>query len=75
MANLSADQRRALQMLASARNGLSEDTLLERGISIEDMVELANAGLVSAKRERLIIGGMPIEITRLSITKAGRRAL
>jgi hypothetical protein len=75
MAKLSADQHRALQILARARNGISEDALLERGISIEDLVELANAGLVRAKRERLIIGGTPIEITRLSITKAGRQAL
>jgi hypothetical protein len=75
MAKLSAQQHRALQILARTRNGISEDALLERGISIEDLVELANAGLVRAKRERLIIGGMPIEITRLSITKAGRQAL
>jgi hypothetical protein len=75
MPKLAAANRRALEMLAAAQNGLSEGALMEEGVSIEAMVELANAGLVRAKRESLIIGGMPIEITRLSITKAGRRAL
>jgi hypothetical protein len=39
------------------------------------MVDLAKAGLATARRERLIIGGMPLEITRLYITQAGRQAL
>jgi hypothetical protein len=68
---LRVDDRRALEILASASERIIRGPLLERGISIEDMVELANAGLVRAKRERRIVGRMPIEITRLSITKAG----
>jgi hypothetical protein len=70
-----AHHRRALEMLVNARNGLSEDTLLEHDILIEDMVELAEAGLAMPRRERLIIGGVPFELTRLYITQAGRQAL
>jgi hypothetical protein len=75
MPKLDAHHRRALEMLAGAANGLSEDALLEHSISIENMVDLVKAGLATAKAERLIIGGMPVEITRLYITEAGRQAL
>lgn len=75
MPTLAAHHRRALEMLAGAPNGLSENALLDHGISIEDMVELGKYGLATARRERLIIGGMPVEITRLYITVAGRQAV
>jgi hypothetical protein len=75
MPKLAAAHRRALEMLAAAQNGLSKGALMEQGVSIEAMVELGNAGLATARRERLIIGGMPVETTRLYITQAGWRAL
>jgi hypothetical protein len=39
------------------------------------MVELIRAGLATAKVERVVAGTRPIEVTRVRITDAGRRAL
>jgi hypothetical protein len=39
------------------------------------MVELIRAGLATAKAERIIAGGCTIEVARVRITEAGRRAL
>jgi hypothetical protein len=75
MPKLADHHRRTLEMLVDAPNGLSESALLGHDVSIEDIVDLGKYGLATAKRERLIIGGMPVEITRLYITKAGRQAL
>jgi hypothetical protein len=43
--------------------------------TIDMMVELVNAGLATATAERVMAGSKPIEIARLRITEAGRRAL
>jgi hypothetical protein len=39
------------------------------------MVELVRAGLASATAERMIAGNKTMEIARVRITEAGRRAL
>ena len=48
---------------------------LAHGISVELMVELVRAGLATAKAERVVAGGKSIEVARVRITEAGRRAL
>jgi hypothetical protein len=67
------DRRRALELLASCRDGCTEAILLAHGFTIDMMVELVNAGLASASAERVVAGKERIEIVR--ITETGRRAL
>jgi hypothetical protein len=46
------DRRRALELLASYRDGCTEAIMLAHGFSIAQMVELVRAGLASAIGER-----------------------
>ena len=46
-----------------------------QGFSIEFLAELIRDGLASATAERVMAGDKQIEIARLRITDAGRRAL
>jgi len=39
------------------------------------LVEMINAGLASATTERVVAGKHRVEVARLRITEAGRRAL
>jgi len=67
--------RRALELLASCRDGCTEAIMLARGFTIKQMVELTRAGLATAKAERVVGGGKTIEVARVRITEAGRRPL
>jgi capsid protein len=49
--------------------------MLAHGFSIEQLVALVRAGLVTASAERMVAGGKAIEVARMRITEAGRRAL
>jgi hypothetical protein len=69
------DRRRALELLASCRDGCTEAIMLAHGFTIEQMVELVRAGLATAQAERVVAGGRTIEVARVRITEAGRRAL
>jgi hypothetical protein len=73
---VNADQRRALELLAVA--GLQDctgATLLAHGVRIDVLTYLVRAGLVSAYREPMNAGQRQIEVARMRITDAGRRAL
>ncbi len=65
------DRRRALDLLASCRDGCTEAIMLAHGFSIDMMVELVNAGLATATAERVVAGGTTIEVARVRITEAG----
>ena len=69
------DQRRALKLLAVSRNGCTEAVMLAHGFPVPLVVELVRAGLASATPERMVAGGRTVEVARLRITEAGRRAL
>jgi hypothetical protein len=69
------NRRRALELLASCRDGCTEAIMLAHGFSIDMMVELVNAGLASVTTERMVAGNHRIEVARVRITEAGRRAL
>jgi hypothetical protein len=71
----SATRRRALELLAASPDGATEAILLAHGLSIDLLVELVRAGLATAKAERVVAGGRAMEIARVRITEAGRRAL
>jgi membrane carboxypeptidase/penicillin-binding protein PbpC len=49
--------------------------MLAHGFTIDMLVELARAGLATATSERVVAGGRTIEVARVRITGAGRRAL
>jgi hypothetical protein len=67
------DRRRAIELLASCRDGCTEATMLAHGFSIDMMVELVRAGLATATDERVVAGNRTIEVARVRITEAGRR--
>jgi hypothetical protein len=69
------DRRRALELLASCRDGCTEAIMLAHGFTIPLMVELVRAGLASAQAERVRAGSKTIEVARMRINEAGRRAL
>jgi hypothetical protein len=69
------DRCRALELLASCRNGCTEAILLAHGFTVDQTAELVRAGLVTAHSQRVIVARRVIEIARVKITEAGRRAL
>jgi hypothetical protein len=68
--------RRIEQIVAfgRAQRGATEAIMLAYGFKTELLVELVNAGLATASVERMVAGGRRIEVTRMRITGAGRRA-
>ena len=68
-------RRRALELLAASRDGCTEAIMLAHGFTVEQMVDLCVAGLVTATPERIVAGGRTIEVATMRITEAGRRAL
>jgi hypothetical protein len=69
------NRRRALELLASCRDGCTEAMMLAHGFTIEQMVELINAGLATASTERVVAEKRKIEVAWVRITDAGRRML
>jgi hypothetical protein len=69
------DRQRALALLASCRDGCTEAILTAHGFSIAQMVELVQAGLATPTADRIVAGGRTMEVARVRITDAGRRAL
>jgi hypothetical protein len=49
--------------------------LLAHGSTVALMVELVRAGLATASTEHVVASGLKLEIARVRITEAGRRAL
>jgi hypothetical protein len=69
------DRRRALELLAGSRDGVAETILLAHGFTVDMLADLVRAGPVTAKIERMVVGGRPMEVVRVRITDAGRQAL
>ena len=67
--------RRALELLSSCRDGCTEAIMLAHGFTTEQMIDLMRAGLATATAERVVAGRHTIEVARVRITEAGRRAL
>jgi hypothetical protein len=74
---LSAEQRRALAMLAKAgRNGVTAAVMLANGFKPQILARLDREGLATAMiAERVKNCGKIIEVVRVKITEASRRAL
>jgi hypothetical protein len=67
------DRRRALELLASCRDGCTEAIMLAHSFTVAQMVELRRAR--NRERRARVAGGRPIEVARVRISEAGRRAL
>jgi hypothetical protein len=73
---LTAEQRRALKMLADAStHGCTEAVLRAQGFDATMLAELVNAGLVSRMPEPVRAGGRLIPLARFRITPAGQEAI
>jgi len=76
VSRLSAEQRSVLQMLASDPHGATEDLLvLAHGFDSNMIAGLVCTGLATAKCESMKAGGKRVEVVRVRITAAGRRAI
>jgi hypothetical protein len=74
--SLSGQQRSALALLDSILPGIMADQLvLVHGFDRDIIAGLVDKGLAEAHRETIETGGQSIEVVRVMITDAGRRAL
>jgi hypothetical protein len=69
------DRRRALELLAASRDGVTEAVMLAHGFTIPQMLKLVRDGLASATAERMRAGKHEMEIARVRIATKGRKAL
>jgi hypothetical protein len=69
------DRRRALELLAASPDGCTEALMFANGFTAELLVELVQAGLVSAHAERMVANGKITEVARVKISEAGWRAV
>ena len=72
---VSATRKRALKLLAEHPNGSNGAVLLAHGFSLKLLNELIGGGLGTRRTESMMRGSKPVEILRVKITEAGRRAL
>ncbi len=73
--HLSQNARRALELLTVDPRGLAEPLLLTYGFSRKMLAGLISMGLVTAQRQTVNVSGQAVEVTRVTITEAGRQAL
>lgn len=76
---LSPQPRRTLELLmllASSPHGATEALLVRaHGFDSDMVADLVRGGLATAERETMKAGAKPIEVVRLHITPAGRKAI
>ena len=76
MTKVTSEQHRALALLADTPRGCLETVLIDvEGFTVDALAELARAGYVSLAPETVRAGGRKIEVARVRITDAGRRAI
>jgi hypothetical protein len=73
---LSANRRRALELLANSLDGVTKETLvLVHGIDRDTIAGLVRTGLATTRHEIVSTGSKTINGKRYRITNAGRMAL
>ena len=70
-----AERRRALELLAASPGGCTEAIVLAHGFTTDFLLDLIRVGLATTQTERAVAGGRSMQVTRMQITDAGRRAL
>jgi DNA-binding PadR family transcriptional regulator len=73
--SLTAEQRQALELLASNPRGCTKGWLLADGFTVDILADLVREGLATAQRGTSRVGGRQIRVERYRITDDGRRAL
>jgi hypothetical protein len=73
--SLTAEQRRALTMLAGDHYGATEALMLAHGFRRPMLAGLVVAGLATVVMETMKAGAATIKVERYRITDAGRNAL
>jgi len=73
--SLSAEQRRALELLAASPRGYTKGRLLADAFAVDMLADLVREGLAAAQRGTMRVGGRTIRVERYRVTDAGRRAL
>jgi hypothetical protein len=71
---LSTEQRRALKMLAGSPQGATFPIMLAHGFTRDMLARLAHRGLVKVVAKTVRAGSKTIEVRRIKITDAGRKA-
>jgi hypothetical protein len=69
------NRMRGLELLAGSRDGATEAVMAAHGFTVPQLVKLVRAGLATATPERMRAGNKRMEVARVRITDAGRRAL
>ncbi len=72
---LSAEARRALELLSHSPDGVNEALLLAHGFTRQMLTGLVRSGLVTWHHRTVRAGGRTIEVGYMMITDAGRRAI
>jgi hypothetical protein len=73
---VSAERRHALKLLASSSGGVNAALLVQiHGLKRHVLAGLVQLKLAAAKREVAMADGKAVEVVRIRITAAGRRAL
>jgi hypothetical protein len=78
---LNAEQRQALDLLASSPRGCTKGRLLADGFTADMLADLVREGLVTTQRDtlrvgrRTRVGGRTIKVERYRITDDGRKAI
>jgi hypothetical protein len=72
---LNAEQRRALQMLDTLQGGCTRSVWVAHGFTLALLVGLVRDELADVQSEILTANGRTIEMVRVRITAAGRRAI
>ena len=76
MTHLTAEQHRALAMIADAGlTGCTDGMLRVQGFSIGLLSRLVHNDLVTVTLERVRVSGGLIEVAKFRITEAGRQAM
>jgi hypothetical protein len=69
-------RRRALELLASRPNGVTKKLLVRAyGFDTDMIAGLVRTGLATAERESVNARGKAMEVVRVRITEAGRKAI
>jgi hypothetical protein len=73
---LSSEQRRVLELLAGSPHGATEELLAyAHGFTRRMLARLIRAGLATVQRRVIVAGDTPVEVGKVMITDAGRRAM
>jgi hypothetical protein len=73
--SISAEQRRALRLLAGSPLGCTEAILLAHGLKAELLALLVRDGLATTQPGTMRAGRRQIEVVWVMITDSGQRAL